>query len=423
MSEQTELDTYRSEMREWLSAHLPPRSSDSPSYEAHDLTADAVAAGRAAQRELYDAGYVGISVPAEYGGRGLGSAHERVWMEESAGYEVPLPAGVASIVTMRVVLPAVLQNATEEQKRDWVPRILRGEDIWVQLLSEPDAGSDLAGIRTQARREGDRWILRGTKLWSSGAVHADFGICLARTDASVPKHRGLTWFKVPLKDDRVTVRPVRQLNGSEEFCEEFLDDLEVGDEAVIGAINDGWKVANSLLMFERGAGHVDLSPSTSRSRDEQAADLLALARRADESDPDVGRRRARAVLIAEQRTKDWAHEALNRRITARLMRGATHPTTASLVKLSIGTRNPERAIAGMEIAGRKAVAWPAGEGAGGEAAIQYFYGRQYAIAGGSNEIQRNIISERVLGLPREPSYDNDKPFKDVLRDASKWISG
>jgi|KBSSwiStaDraftv2_1062776.scaffolds.fasta_scaffold00081_4 alkylation response protein AidB-like acyl-CoA dehydrogenase len=421
MSEQIQLDEYRSEMRKWLAAHLPRRSADVPPGEQHDLEAEAVAEGRLHQREVYEAGYLGITVPTEYGGQGLSGAHERIWLAESSGYEVPLPAGVASIVTMRVVLPTILHNGTEQQKREWVPLILSGENIWAQLLSEPDAGSDLAGIRTQARRDGDTWILKGTKLWSSGAVHADYGICLARTDPGVPKHRGLTWFRVPLKDDRVTVRPVRQLNGSEEFCEEFLDDVVLGDDTVIGAVNDGWKVANSLLMFERGAGHVDLAPSTVQSRDEQSADLVALAGAAGMPDRD-NRRRANMTSIVEQRTKDWVHETLNRRITAKLMRGAVHPAAASLVKLSIGTRGPERAIAGLEIAGRGAIAWPTSEPSSGDLADQYFYGRQYAIAGGSNEIQRNIISERVLGLPREPSYDNDKPFKDVIRDARKWIS-
>jgi alkylation response protein AidB-like acyl-CoA dehydrogenase len=421
VTDATELDEYRATMREWLAANLPRRSAQSMPAEPHELSADEVTAGRALQKQVYDAGYVGIAVPTEYGGRGLTGAHERIWQDESADYEVPLPAGVASIVTTRVILPTLLHNATEEQKRKWIPGVLSGEDIWVQLLSEPDAGSDLAGIRTHARRDGDNWVLQGTKLWSSGAVHADYGICLARTDPNVPKHKGLTWFKVPLRDENVTVRPVRQLNGSDEFCEEFLDDVVLADDMVIGPVNGGWKVANSLLMYERGAGHIDLSPSTAEVRRKQASDLTDLT--AVYADTDVARHHAAALSIARERTRDWVHEALNRRITSRLMSGAGNPASASLVKLSIGTRGPQRAIAAIEIAGRSAVAWPS-SGAQGEtaanAAENFFYGRQYAIAGGSNEIQRNIISERVLGLPREPSYDNDKPFKDVMRDARNW---
>lgn len=418
MTATTELDDYRGTVREWLAANLPRRTPDSGPADPHELTADEVAAGRELQKRVYDAGYIGISVPVEYGGRGLTGAHERIWQEESEGYEIPLPAGVASIVTTRVVLPTLLHNATEEQKRQWIPGVLSGGDIWVQLLSEPEAGSDLAGIRTQARRDGNNWILHGTKLWSSGAVHADYGICLARTDPDVPKHKGLTWFKVPLRDENVTVRPVRQLNGSDEFCEEFLDGVVLGEDMVIGPVNGGWKVANSLLMYERGAGHIDLAPSTAEARRKQAADLTELASGYDEFD--VARRRSAALLIARERTKDWVHEALNRRITSRLMRGTGNPATASLVKLSIGTRGPQRALTGIELAGRASVAWRPGEPTA-KVAENFFYGRQYAIAGGSNEIQRNIISERVLGLPREPSYDNDKPFRDVMRDARNWV--
>jgi alkylation response protein AidB-like acyl-CoA dehydrogenase len=423
VSEANELDQYRAAMREWLSANLARRTADSDGGIPTEVTAEEVAAGRILQRTVYDAGYVGINIPTEYGGQGLSDAHQRIWVDESAGYDVPLPAGIASIVTMRVVLPTLLHNATEGQKREWIPRMLRGDDIWVQLLSEPDAGSDLAGIRTQARRDGDKWILQGTKLWSSGAIHADYGICLARTDPDVPKHRGLTWFKVPLRAEHVTVRPVRQVNGSEEFCEEFLDDVVLGDDMVIGSVNDGWKVANSMLMFERGAGHIDLSPSTSESRTKQACDLVELTLNGVVSGSDTARGRVTGPIIAAQRTKDWVHEVLTRSLTARLMRGAANPATSALIKLSIGTRGPDRAIAGMQIAGRNAIAWRSAGSAGEKAANNYVYGRQFAIAGGSNQIQRNIISERVLGLPREPSYDNEKPFKDVMRDARKWTAG
>jgi alkylation response protein AidB-like acyl-CoA dehydrogenase len=206
------------------------------------------------QRRMYEAGYVGITVPAEYGGKGLSTAHQRAFDREAAAFEVPMPGGVASSVTLGIVLPTLLVHGSEEQKRDWVPRMLSGEEIWVQLLSEPGAGSDLAGLLTRATRDGDAWVLNGTKVWSSGAMAADFGVCLARTNWDAPKHRGLTWFKVPLHDERVTVRPVREINGSAEFCEEFLDDVVVSDDMAIGDVDGGWRIANTMLAFERGAG-------------------------------------------------------------------------------------------------------------------------------------------------------------------------
>ncbi len=415
----TDLDDYRASVRSWLSAHLPRGTYEYNGRDAVDLTADDVAAGRALQKRMFEAGYMGITVPTEYGGQGLSADHQKIWQQESEGYLVPMPAGTASEVTARVILPTILHNATEQQKSEWIPRILSGDDIWVLLLSEPDAGSDLAGIRTQARRDGDKWVLSGTKIWSSGAIHADFGLCLARTDSGVPKHRGLTWFKVPLHDESVTVRPVKQINGSEEFCEEFLDDVVLSDDMVIGRVNDGWTVANSLFIYERGAGQAAPPPSTADARREQISDLVALMPEPHEV---AGRRNPARMVVAEQRTRDWVHDALGRRIFGQIMAGA-NPSLASLVKLSIGTRYPERGIAGMEIAGRKAIAWRSGSSPGEQTAVSYLYGRQFALAGGSNQVQRNIISERVLGLPREPSYDNDKPFRDVLRDARNWTTG
>lgn len=412
MSDVDDLDAYRATMRAWLAEHLQPRAAEV--REAHDLTAEDLAAGRARQLAQYEAGYVGITVPKEYGGQGLSDAHQQIWREESARYAVPLPAGVASMVTLGVVLPTLLANATEEQKRAWIPPLLRGEHVWVQLLSEPGAGSDLAGILTRATRDGDQWVLNGTKLWSSGAMWADYGLCLARTDWDVPKHRGLTWFRVPLHDERVTVRPVRQINGSMEFCEEFLDDVALGDDDVIGPVNGGWAVAGSMMVFERGIGH-DEVPGGKKDRRGFAPDLVELAR-VQGTTGDAAVRQ----LIARAHTEDWAFEMLSKRLTARLLSGVANPGEASLVKLANGMRDPERAIAGATIAGRNVAAWRGADDPGELAATAYLYGRQFAIAGGTNEIQRNVVSERVLGLPREPSDDRDKSFRDVLRDAARW---
>jgi alkylation response protein AidB-like acyl-CoA dehydrogenase len=367
---------------------------------------------------MHQAGYLGITLPVEYGGQGLTSQHQRAFNEAASGYALPMPGAIASGVTQGIVLPTLLQHASDEQKRAWIPKILSAEEIWVQLLSEPGAGSDLAGILTRATRDGDVWILNGTKVWSSGAMSADYGICLARTDWDAPKHRGLTWFKVPLHDPAVTVRPVREINGSSEFCEEFLDDVVVGDDMVIGDVDGGWPIANFMLAVERGggAGGDGAAHAMGGGGPRQLApDLVELAALRGLTDDAATRQ-----TIAKAHINDYLQGQLVRRVFESMMAGTADPSVASLIKLGLGVLNPLRAAAAMEIGGRAALAWDADGSPGHAASVNFLNGRIMAIAGGSNQIQRNIISERLLGLPREPSVDGDKPFRDVLRDAKDW---
>jgi alkylation response protein AidB-like acyl-CoA dehydrogenase len=414
------LDAFRADARAWLTANRPRRDLDAAVHTNRETTPAAVAADRAAQRQLFDAGYAGITIPTEYGGRGLSDEHRRIWIEEAAGFVLPAAGGVAYGTTWGIVLPTLLAHASEEQKRDWIPRILSGEDIWVQMLSEPGAGSDLAGVLTRATRDGDQWILSGTKMWSSGAMIADWGMCLARTDWDAPKHRGLTWFKVPLRHPQVTVRPIREINGSAEFCEEFLDDVALGDDMVIGPVNGGWTVAATLLVFERGAGAAlgsgQGSPASRRSQARRLApDLVDLAEAAGCVD-DPGIR----DLIVRCHINDFMQRELTIRVNQLMATGETEATVASMIKLSSGTIEPLRAAAAMDIAGRSGAAWAPGDELHRLANVAFLNGRIMSIAGGSNEIQRNIISERILGLPREPSVDTDRPFREVLRHASEW---
>jgi alkylation response protein AidB-like acyl-CoA dehydrogenase len=408
-----DLQEFRAVAQAWCRAHLSPRARGE--IRGHDVTAEQLHADRVAFRAMYDAGFVGLTVPEEYGGRGLSSAHQRVWNQVSAGFEVPVPGGIAGRVTMGIVLPTLLAHASEEQKRSWIPSLLRGDEIWVQLLSEPGAGSDLAGILTRATRDGDVWVLNGEKVWSSGAMSADYGICLARTDWEVPKHKGLTWFKVPLRDERVTVRPVREINGSAEFCAEYLDGVVVADDMVIGDVNDGWRIANTMLACERGAGGGGRE-GDSRPRDGRLApDLVALAEgRRLTRDPAVRQ------LIAKAHVNDYLQAELGRRVAQAIAARKADPSAASLIKLGLGLRDPERAAISMEIAGRTAIAWADDGSPGQSASINFLNGRIFSIAGGSNQIQRNIISERLLGLPKEQSVDSDRPFQEVLRDAKDF---
>jgi alkylation response protein AidB-like acyl-CoA dehydrogenase len=411
------LDDYRAQVRAWLPENLAAQDPGAPGARLRGVdhkTVEGVVAERVIQRKLFDAGYAGISWPAQYGGQGLTPAHERIFQEESRGYRTP-DLGVAGGTTFGVCARTMLVHASPEFLTRHVPKILAGEELWVQFFSEPGAGSDLAGVTTRATRDGEQWILSGSKIWSSGAYYADWGMCLARTDWDVPKHRGLTWFGVKIDQPGVTVQPVREINGDAEFCQEFFDDARVGDEERIGEVNQGWTVAQTLLVFERGATGED--PPKLPSHRDLAPDLVALARRfGREDDPTVRQ------LIARAHVNDYAIGQLARRIAGLIQAGGRGDPAgiAAYGKLAQGTFTAERAKIGLTVGRGGALVWDHGDVNGMRAAVNYLNGRVQSIAGGTNEMQRNGIGERVLGLPREPSFDSNRPFSEVVRTASAW---
>ncbi|HXY92884.1 MAG TPA: acyl-CoA dehydrogenase family protein [Acidimicrobiia bacterium] len=421
MSDETpDLDEYRRAARDWLAANLEPASDDAmPRLRGTGhFTDEDVAAGRALQRKLYEAGYMGVTWPAEYGGQGLTPEHDRVFREEAAGYRMP-NLGIAGGTTFGVCAATMLRHGSPEFLARHIPRILAGDELWVQFFSEPGAGSDLAGVTTRATRDGDRWILNGAKIWSSGAYYADYGMCLARTDWDVPKHRGLTWFAVPTRAPGVTVRPIKEINGDIEFCEEFFDDVELTDDDVIGGVNEGWTVAQTMLVLERGGGDVGLAALGGQGqgrRSQLPPHLVALARRVGrEKDPVVRQQ------IARVHTMNFVQSQLVRRIAQHFRAGTGPPAgIAAYGKLASGTFDPERTRLAMEIGRGAALVWEEGDLDGQRASLNYLNGRIMSIAGGTNEMQRNAIGERVLGLPREPSFDTDKPFNEVVRNAANW---
>jgi alkylation response protein AidB-like acyl-CoA dehydrogenase len=407
-----DVDQFRQQARAWIEANLEPRRARAEGEGDRQHTRGDIAAARALQRRLFDAGYAGLSYPTEYGGQGLTAAHERAFREEAADYVTP-DLGVAGGVTFGPIARSMLAHATPEFLQRHIPRILSGEELWCQFYSEPEAGSDLAGVRTRATRDGDHWILNGSKIWSSGAHHADWAMCLARTDWDAPKHRGLTWFAVPTDAEGVTVRQITQINGNAEFCEEFLDDVIVTDDDLIGEVNHGWAVTQTMLVYERGAGESNVAAREPRAL---APDLVALARRAGRIDDPLTRQ-----AIARAHINDYAQYHLGRRISARLRASNTPDhAVAAYSKLAAGTFTPERARLALEIGGSEVLAWAPGDDAARRPAVDYLNGRQIAIAAGTNEMQRNGIGERVLGLPREPSFDSTKPFSEVLRQSREW---
>jgi alkylation response protein AidB-like acyl-CoA dehydrogenase len=406
---------FRERARAWLADNLEPAARRGARLRgAGHVTTEQIDKERALQRKIYEGGYAGITWPEEYGGLGLTRAHERAFQQESAGYRMP-NFGVAGGTTFGVCAATMLRHASPDFLTRHFPRILAGDELWVQFFSEPGAGSDLAGVTTRAIRDGDRWMLNGAKIWSSGAYYADFGMCLARTNWDVPKHRGLTWFAVPTKAPGVTVRPIREINGDIEFCEEFFDDVELSDDERIGDVNDGWTVAQTMLVFERGGGELGVYDQDER-RSELPADLVALAKRVGrENDPIVRQK------IAQVHTMNYVQSQLGKRITSHI-RAGTGPAAyiAAYGKLAAGTFDPMRARIAIEIGRSAALVWEAGDLEGQRASLNYLNSRIMSIAGGTNEMQRNGISERVLGFPREPSYDTDKPFNEVVRAAAEW---
>jgi alkylation response protein AidB-like acyl-CoA dehydrogenase len=412
-----DLDTYRQQARQWLSDNLETRDPAKPSHVrgGGNDTAEDYLPARALQKKIYQAGYAGIDWPAEYGGQGLTRAHARVFAEEARGFQTP-GLGHAGGTTYGPVGHTLLKHGSPEFMARHGPKILAGEELFVQLFSEPSAGSDMAGIMTRADRDGDDWVITGSKIWTSGAHYADYGMCLARTDWDAPKHRGLTWFAVPLRSAGVDVRPIREITGGAEFCQEFLDEVRVSAAEVIGEVDQGWAVAQTMLLVERGAGRDD--PVNMPATEPQTIDPSVL-RAADSA----GRRQDPVArqAIAKIHIGDWARSQLGTRIGGLMQAGGKPPVgLVSYWKLSEGQRMPERARLLLEIGQGVPLAWEPGADGGDDVALEYLNSRVWSIAGGSNEMQRNAISEQVLGLPREPSFDKGKPFREAVHDARNW---
>ena len=237
---------FRTEVRAFLDANARPRTSTSES--AYDGADDPVAVAKAWQKLIYDAGWACIAWPSQFGGRDATPIQSVIWNQEVSHYVTP---DGMFIIGQGMCAPTLMAYATEEQKAHYLPRIASGEDVWCQLFSEPVAGSDLAGIKTRAVRDGDDWVVNGQKVWTSGAHYSDWGILITRTDTSVAKHKGLTMFFLDMKSPGVEVRPIKQINGNQDFNEVYFTDVRIPDSQRLGAPGEGWKVALVTLMNER----------------------------------------------------------------------------------------------------------------------------------------------------------------------------
>jgi alkylation response protein AidB-like acyl-CoA dehydrogenase len=397
---------FRARVRSWLREHAPPRRPRDDFTELdREAEEDDVAAARRFQSALFAAGLAGLTWPREYGGRGLGPEYQRIYAEEAAAYEMNERIFRIAIGS---VGPTILQLGTEEQKRTLVPEILRGEHTYCQLFSEPGAGSDLAGLQTRAERDGDTWVLNGQKVWTSGAHRADRGVLLARTDPDVPKHDGLTMFLIDMRVPGVTVRPLRQITGETHFNEVFLDDVRVPLDAVLGEVGGGWSASTALLANERVT--IGTAVGASKAGEVGNFDLLLLLARERGLASDHLVRQELADLYARQQILRF----LRQRTQAAARAGRPAGPVGSVAKLATAETSKRSGVLAMRLAGPAGLAWERSNGEAGRWSHLLLTSRSRSIGGGTSEIQRNIIGERVLGLPREPDPSRGLAFRDLL---------
>jgi alkylation response protein AidB-like acyl-CoA dehydrogenase len=390
LNDTPELAEYRAKVRAWLEDHV----AEAPQRRGRE-DPDSVAAHRGWQRKLAEAGLAAVTWPADYGGQGLGPLHQVVLNQEISRAGAP---GLFDVIGVGMLGPTLIAHGTEEQKQRHLGPMLAADEVWCQLFSEPAAGSDLAGIQTRARREADgSWRVSGQKVWTTNAQHASFGLLLARTDPGVPKHKGLTMFVLPMDAAGVSVRPLRQISGDAHFNEVFLDDVRLDDEAAVGPVDGGWGVAMTTLMFERVA--IGLGGEGFGWR----ADRFATALIEDEAATRDREVRHRFGAIAAE---FLALRFTSYRMLTMLQKGQIPGPEGALAKVT----TVRAAIAAgdllVDVLGPAAL-----EDERSGRLVSDMPGIK--SAGGTEEILRSMVGERVLGLPPEPRLDKGVPFADL----------
>ena len=384
-----EQQRFRSEVREWLHANLPWEYGVGLPPRPEDL-AEEVREGRVWQAKLAAARLVGVTWPARYGGRGAGPLEHYIVQEELARARAPELVGR---IGLNLAGPTLLAHGNDQQKERWLPGILDASTLFCQLFSEPDAGSDLTGLRTAAARVDGGWRVTGQKVWTSYAQFADWGICLARTDPAAPKRHGISYVVVDMRDPGVEVRPLVQLTGEAEFNEVFLDDVFVADDQLVGEVNRGWAVASSTLSHERGT-----NPRQLVIHAQLIEELVRLAvANGSYDDPQVRQGLMEAFVgVRLFQLNNW-------RSLSRLAKGQAPGPEGSALKLYWSEMSQRLHEVAMAVLGTSSPLWRGADGNPGDGAWQrswlYYHGA--SIWAGTNEIQRTIIGERVLGLPRD----------------------
>jgi alkylation response protein AidB-like acyl-CoA dehydrogenase len=386
---------YRAQVRSWLDEH----KSEAPVLQGPGALQDEqeiIAARRVWQGKLAEGGLAGLTWPKEFGGQGLGPIDQVICNQEIARAKVP---GILDAIGVGMLGPTIIAHGADEQKTRYLAPLLHGDEVWCQLFSEPAAGSDLAAVQTRARREDDgSWRLSGQKVWTTNAQFASYGLLLARTDADVPKHKGLTMFIVPMDAEGVTIRGLRQISGEAEFNEVFFDDVRLDENAVVGGVGNGWGTALTTLMFERvtiGLGSEGMGYSSTRFAGAIAADEHA------RRDPDVRHR------LGEISSELLAIRFTGYRTLTALSKGQIPGPEAGLAKVTLVAGAIKAGDLIADVLGPDALQ----EDSEWSYMISFLPGLK--SAGGTEEILRNTIGERVLGLPPEPRLDKGIPFSEL----------
>jgi acyl-CoA dehydrogenase len=391
---------FRAEARAFLDANatrLAPGEVPGDLLERDDP--DIIKRAKEWQACKKDNGWAVLTWPEEFGGRGLRSIHNVIWNQEEGHYRTP--PNVFGI-GLGMLAPTIMTHGTDEQKEKYLARMARGDDIWCQLFSEPDAGSDLASLRMKAVQDGDDWILNGQKIWTTGAHYSRYGMVVTRSDPNVAKHAGMTYFMVDMTAPGVEIRPIKQISGTSAFSEVFFTDVRIPDSYRVSAIGNGWRVAITTLMNERavtgGAG-----------RSLRAEDLIRLAQAVEtetgKAIDDSGVRHR----IADFYIRANGLKYTNYRTLTALSRGQTPGPEGAIFKLVMAPLNQEIASFGVELQGQAGSLMDAGYAC----QLAYLGTPGLRIAAGTDEILRNIIAERVLQLPGELRVDKGIPFKEV----------
>jgi alkylation response protein AidB-like acyl-CoA dehydrogenase len=393
---------FRRQVRAWLGQNAKPLVGR-PTVSRRLDAEEGLKIAKQWQARRADAGYASMHFPKQYGGQGMPVVNTVIYDEEEDRFDVP--SGFFDI-GLGMCAPVLMQYATEDQKRRFIPPMVRGEEVWCQLFSEPGAGSDLAGLRTRAEQRGNEWIVNGQKVWTSGAHYSDWGILVTRHDTALPKHKGLTFFFLDMKSPGIEIRPIRQISGGSNFNEVYFTNVRIPDAQRLGQIGEGWQVSITTLMNERLA--VGSAPPP------DASELLDLARGVElEHGPAIEDGAVREAIA------DWYVQAeglrlIRARTMTALSRGQTPGPEASITKVVSASKQQAIASFGADLLDMGGILTsPASMPQDALFQVGYLYAPGLRIAGGSDEILRNVIAERVLGLPGDVRVDRDVPFTEV----------